>query len=86
MRRPKFTDCYTTPPGYLDYCELCQQAVEWFKLHLYAYPRATMVGYLAKRFGIEKDDAAQVYDNVWGIFGPDGEFNIENEFDDVAAA
>ena len=86
MRRPKFTDCYTTPPRYQEYCELEQEAVEWFKLHLYAYPRATMVGYLAKRFGIEKDDAARVYDDVWSIFGPEGEFSIEDELTKEAVA
>jgi len=86
MLRPEFTDCYTTPPGYHEYCELCQQAVEWFKVHLYFYSRVTTIGYLVKLFGIEKDDAAQVYENVWSIFGPEGEFSIEDENENVAAA
>ena len=71
--RPEFTDCYTYPKGYMEYCERCQQATEWFKLHLYSYEERTTIGYLTKRFSIEREDAQRVYDNVWSVFGPDAE-------------
>jgi len=73
MKRPEFTDCYTTPEGYTEYCKLCQQAVEWFKEHLYSYEERTMVDCLANRFGIEEEDAQRVYSDVMSIFGLDAE-------------
>lgn len=79
---PEFTDCYTHPPGYFEYCERCQEAVEWFKEHLYSYEERTMVGYLANRFHIDKEDVERIYENVWGIFGPDA----EPIFEDTEAA